>query len=83
LASKITYKASVEQDLKKLDKSWARKLLEKLEGKLGTNPDLGEPLTGEFRGLFKYRIGDYRVIYAKTTEGILVVRIAHRKEAYR
>ena len=81
MASKITYKASVEQDLKKLDRSWARKLLTKLEEKLGTSPNAGEPLKGEFQGLFKYRMGDYRVIYAKTTDGVLVLRIAHRKEA--
>ena len=83
MTSKISYKASVRGDLRKLDKSWARKLLAKLEEKVGANPDLGEPLKGEFHGFFKYRIGDYRIIYTKTTEGILVLRIAHRKEAYR
>lgn len=83
MAFKITYKSSVEQDLKKLDKSWAHKLLAKLEGKLGVDPHAGEPLKGEFQGLFKYRIGDYRIIYAKTTDGVLVLRIAHRKQAYR
>lgn len=83
MASKISYKASVEQDLKKIDKSWVRKLLSKFEDKIGKDPNLGEPLSGEFQGLFKYRIGDYRMIYAKTTEGILVIRIAHRKNVYR
>lgn len=79
----IQYKASVARDLKKIDKTQARSLIAKLENTLNANPDAGEPLKGEFRGLFKYRIGDYRVIYSKTTDGVLVLRIAHRKEVYR
>ena len=80
---KIAYKASIAGDLKKIDKSQARKLVTLLETKLGQNPDLGEPLKGEFHGLFKYRIGDYRIIYAKREEDLLILRIAHRKNVYR
>ena len=47
------------------------------------NPSAGEPFGGEFRGLFKCRVGDYRAIYAKIPEGILVLRIGHRREVYR
>ena len=83
MAYRVTYKASVTGDLKKIDKSQARKLVAGLEEKLGKNPDLGEPLKGEFHGLFKYRMGNYRVIYAKREEDILILRIAHRKEVYR
>lgn len=79
----ISYKASVAGDLKRIDKTQARKLLAKLESVLGKNPQVSEALKGEFQGLFKYRIGDYRIIYAKTSEGVLVLRIAHRKEVYR
>jgi mRNA interferase RelE/StbE len=79
----VSYKASIARDLKKIDKTQARALIDKLEKTLNANPDAGEPLKGEFRGLFKFRIGDYRAIYSKTAEGVLVLRIAHRKEAYR
>ena len=83
MASKVSYKSSVEHDLKKIDKPAAGRLLTKLERMLSADPGAGEPLSGEFRGLFKYRIGDYRVIYAKVPEGVLVVRIRHRRESYR
>jgi len=83
LASKVSYKAAVAGDLKRLDKPTARRILEKLERTLSDNPDAGIPLSGEFRGLFKYRVGDYRVMYAKTPDGVLVLRIRHRKDAYR
>ncbi|RLG24718.1 hypothetical protein DRN85_07240 [Methanosarcinales archaeon] len=41
------------------------------------------PLSGQFKGLFKYRIGNYRAIYAKTKEGVLVLRIGHRSRIYK
>ena len=83
MASKLFYKASVAGDLRRLDKAAARQVVEKLERTLGGNPHAGIPLTGEFRGLFKLRVGDYRVIYAKTSDGVLVLRIGHRKDVYR
>lgn len=83
MAFKIAYKASVATDLRKLDKPSARRVLEKLEQVLGNNLHAGIPLTGEFRGLFKLRIGDYRIIYAKTENGVLILRIGHRKDVYR
>ena len=83
MAFEIFYKASVAKDLKRVDKTKARALVLKLESALSKNPDMGEPLKGAYQGLFKYRVGDYRVIYSKTAEGILILRIAHRKEVYR
>ena len=83
MASKITYKSSVAGDLRRLDKPVARRVLDKLERTLAANPNAGISLTGEFHGLFKLRVGDYRVIYTKTPEGVLVLRIGHRKEVYR
>lgn len=83
MASKVAYKASVDQDLRRLDKPAARRILERVERDLAANPDRGAPLSGEFRGLFRYRVGDYRVIYTKTPDGILILRIGHRKHIYR
>ncbi len=80
---KIVYKASVEKDLKGADKSDTKKILEKIETDLAKEPDKGTALSGTFQGLYRYRIGDYRVIYAKTVDGILVLRIGHRKGIYR
>jgi len=83
LSYKIEYKSSVVRDLKKLDKSVAGRILDQLEMNLSENPDGSQPLTGQFKGLFKYRIGDYRIIYTRTVEGILVLRIGHRSKVYR
>jgi len=83
LAYKIEYKASVARDLRRIDKREATRIIRGLEAELAGGGKGGEPLRGEFQGLWRLRIGDYRVIYVKTDEGFLVLRIAHRREAYR
>lgn len=83
MAYKIVYKASVERDLKRIAKTEAKRILNKIEKDLSNNPDKGEPLKGSFQGLYRYRVGTYRVIYTKTVDGILVLRIGHRKAVYR
>ena len=83
MGSSVFYKASIEKDLRRLDKPAVARLIAKLEHTLSRNPEAGEPLSGEYRGMFKYRIGDYRVLYAKIPEGVLVLRIGHRREVYR
>ncbi|MBU4251593.1 MAG: type II toxin-antitoxin system RelE/ParE family toxin [Candidatus Omnitrophica bacterium] len=83
---KVAYLDSVEEDLKKLDKSTVRKILSRIETYLACDPkELGKPLKGEFSGYWRYRWGDYRVIY-KISEReilILVLRISNRKDVYR
>ena len=85
LAYKISYKASVEKDLKKIDKSQISRILNKIDNDLANNPGKDKELTGEFKGFYSYRVGDYRVIYTifPSTETILILRIGHRKEVYK
>ncbi len=83
MAHRVEYKSSVAKDLRRLDKKEAGRVLKELEDALRADPDCGEPLKGRFKGLLKLRIGDYRVIYARTEDGVLVLRIGHRKSVYR
>ncbi len=80
---RIEYKASVAGDLDRLDPAVALRVLTKIEKTLGSTGRTGEPLTGDFAGLFRLRVGDYRVIYARADEGYVVLRIGHRREVYR
>ncbi len=61
----------------------ARRILSKIDRALRAEGKSGKALTGEFAGLFRLRVKDYRVIHARTTEGYLVLRIGHREDAYR
>ena len=82
-AANVEYKASVAGDLDRLDRGVALRVLKKIEKTLAEEGSAGEPLAGEFAGLFRLRVGDYRVIYARTGRGYLVLRIGHRSEVYR
>ncbi len=82
MAPEVEYKASVERDLRKIDKKQINRLLDKIEDVLSESPSKGEALKGQLKGLYKLRVGEYRVIYAKTKKGVLVVRIAPRGKAY-
>ena len=78
----IRYKASVSKDLKKLDREDRNRILSKIERNLIQDPDRGEKLKGKFKGLLKYRVGDYRIIYTKIPNGILILKTGHRRRIY-
>lgn len=82
---KVVYLDQVEKDLKRLDRPIARKIIERVEKYLARDPqNLGKALTGDFLGYWRYRWGDYRVIYKISKQEVLIVvlRIAHRKDVY-
>jgi len=83
LAYNIGYKKSVERDLKKLPKSEAGGILDQIEEELSGKADAYPVLKGQFAGLRKFRVGDYRVIYAILDDEVLVLRIGHRKDVYK
>jgi mRNA interferase RelE/StbE len=80
---RVEYKASVESDLRRIDAAAALRILRKVEKTLTAEGHEGEALSAEFAGLYRFRVGDDRVIYAGTEPGFLVLRIAHRKDVYR
>lgn len=85
---KIEFDSRVVKDLKKISHESRERILKFLEDKIETEKDprrIGEPLTGTMSGLWRYRVGDYRIITLIEDDRfiVLVIRIAHRKEAYK
>lgn len=85
---KVRFEIRAQKSLKNLciDKSsiimsWIKKNLENCEDPYRH----GKPLKGNFKGQWRYRIGDYRIISHIDNEEmvILVLEIKHRKDAYR
>lgn len=79
---KIEYKSSVAHDLKQLNKKVAGKILSQAEEIMYRDPHTGQRLHGEFSGLYKLRVGDYRVIYSIFKDTVLVLRIGHLGKVY-
>ena len=77
-----------EKTLARLDRPTAKRLDAFLRERLAklTNPrSIGEALRGELGDLWKYRVGDFRIIAAIEDRRlvILVVRIRNRREVYK
>ncbi len=69
-----------------LDKTAAQQILKKLRW-LAENFDQAthQPLTGTLKGIFKLRVGDYRVLYTfdKKEQIVFVHFVKHRREVYK
>ena len=88
MAWTIDYTQTARNQLKKLDKPVARRIADFLGDRVASQEDprtLGKALSGSLGTLWRYRIGDYRVICEIQHRAltILVIRIGHRREVYR
>ena len=81
---KVAFEKDAEKEFLKLEHS-AQKLisLKILDLKAG-NFSNDKSLKGKHRGKFRKRVGNYRVIYLKENNLLVItlIRIAHRKEVY-
>ena len=80
MAARVEYKASVASDLGRLDRSAAVRVLRKIEKTLTGEGHRGDAPSGELAGLYRLRVGNYRVIYARNDVGYLVLRIGHPRD---
>lgn len=84
---KIEFDSDVEKDLRKLGHTAQKRIIKFLKEKIATDQDpraYGKALSGNLTGLWRYRVGDYRVI-AQIEDNVftvLVIKIGHRKEIY-
>lgn len=82
----VRYKKSVQKDLKKIGQEQSLHILKAIREKLAKDPKgEGIPLKGEDGLIWRFRSGDYRVLYSFNDKEIwiLVLHIAHRKDVYR
>lgn len=88
----MTWRVEVDEraakELHSLDPSVRRRILRFLRERVATEEDprrIGRQLQGQSAPLWRYRVGPYRLI-CSIEDGrlvVLVVRVAHRREAYR
>ena len=88
MAWTIEYAASVQKPVAKLDPQTRKRIRSFLEEKIASLDDprsQGKALTGPLSGLWRYRVGDYRVVCDIIDRRlvVLVVKIDHRSSVYR
>jgi mRNA interferase RelE/StbE len=88
LAWKVEISRTAERQIEKLDHPARLSIVKFLRERVASAPDprqLGKPLRGDKKSLWRYRVGDYRLIcdiqYERVT--VLVLEVGHRKEVYR
>ncbi|BAS68165.1 type II toxin-antitoxin system RelE family toxin [Bathymodiolus septemdierum thioautotrophic gill symbiont] len=86
MAWKIKFSARLKKDFRRIGAQQLLKIKAYLEKvKALDNPrKLGKPLKSRFKGLWRYRVGDYRLVCEIQDQDliVLVVRVASRKEVY-
>lgn len=80
----IKIKASAAKALGRVPPEARRRLIEAID-RLADEPAAGGTLKGEFSGLRRLRVDDYRIVYEVMDNEltILVVRIGHRRDVCR
>jgi len=74
----------VERDIPALPKTMRARIRKAIEERLATSPEsYGKPLRHSLHSLWSLRVGDYRIIYRIEGEEVLILKIAHRRDAYR
>ena len=88
MAWTIDYTETARNQLRRLDRPIARRIVDYMSDGVANLEDprsRGRALIGPMGGLWRYRVGDCRVISELRDDAlrVLVVRIAHRSRAYR
>ena len=79
---------SAADALDKLDPATQQRIWRYLRGRLARtdNPrQSGKALTGSYAGLWRYRVGDYRLVcqLQNAQLGVLMVKLGHRSDVYK
>lgn len=87
MAWRIEFTRNADKAMRKLDKGVAARMFDELDeiAKLEDPRSRGKALTGNLAGVWRYRVGDYRIL-CDINDGrlvILVVDVAHRRRGSR
>jgi mRNA interferase RelE/StbE len=84
---RVEFDRDAARDLRKLGHEGQRLILAYLRNRIATAQDprrFGHALTRDLKGLWRYRVGDYRIVASIDSDRfvVLVVAVGHRREVY-
>ena len=84
---KIEWDSKALKEAKKLDRDARKKIVDYLEKRVlaSQNPyQFGEPLKGNKAGIWRYRVGNYRILCQIEDRAliVLVIAVGHRRDIY-
>jgi mRNA-degrading endonuclease RelE of RelBE toxin-antitoxin system len=78
---RIRFEPSVSAEIRAIDQPTAMQILTALYRYAATGEGKVRPLSGEFEGLLRLRVGNHQVLFVESEETITVHRV--RRDAYR
>jgi len=81
---KIIVPQATFKELEKIDTPNQKLIFEKIKDLKVGNFSNDKALKGRHKGKFRKRVGNYRIVYLKENDILVItlIRIAHRKEVY-
>ena len=82
----VAFNPHAARDLKSLDKSIRQRILGRIDWLAEHAEQVRhEPLTAQWEGMYRLRVGDYRVIYGveQVQRRITIYAVGHRREIYK
>jgi len=81
---KIAFETEAQKEFLKLDKLSQQLIANKIKDLQNGNFMQDKALKGKHKGKFRKRAGNYRIIYLKENNLLVIsiIRVAHRKEVY-
>jgi mRNA interferase RelE/StbE len=88
LVWRVEWEDEAVKELKALDTRAQRAIVRYMRDRIATEEDprrFGDPLRKDLKGVWKYRVGAYRVICSIEDQKVivLVVRVGHRRNVYK
>lgn len=83
MAYKFLYTKSAAKDIQKLDTVAKKRLKNKLEAYIKDPLFHAKKLTDFSLGTYRWRIGNYRITFDINAGIVIILRVRHRREAYR
>lgn len=87
MAWRIEYSGTALKQLKKLDRQLVQRIVDYMDKRIACADDprfTGKPLTGPLAGMWRYRLGDWRILCEIQDKRIvvLVLDVGHRSSVY-
>lgn len=84
---RVEWVDAARKELRRLGHTEQQRIINYLKDRISSNEDprrFGKALTGDKLGLWRYRIGDHRIVCSIEDDKliVLVLRVGHRKEIY-
>ncbi len=80
---KVEFHPKDDKDFARIPPDHVRRILKAIRAKLITDPiKAGTPLHGQLKGLFKLRVGDFRIVYTIKDNIVFVLIVAQRGTVY-